>query len=166
VSDVAAATDAPSGPHLRGPDGAPLVVLFGDVTCVRCQQAYLALRDAPIRLRWRHFVLRARGPQPRSIATALEAAARQDAFWPLLDRAMADPARLEDPDLWRIAADLGLDVDRFRADRRDSATTAAISTDLFAALDLGATGTPAIVVNGHLDHGVPDAAWIAAVVGG
>lgn len=159
-----AATDAPSGPHLRGSDDAPLVVLFGDVTCVRCQQVYAALRDAPIRLRWRHFVLRARGPQPRSVATALEAAARQDAFWPLLDRAMADPARLEDPDLWRIAADLGLDVDRFRADRRDAATDAAISADLSAALSLGATGTPAILVDGQLDHGVPDAAWIAAVL--
>lgn len=159
-----AATDAPSGPHLRGPDDAPLVVLFGDVTCVRCQQAYLALRDAPLRLRWRHFVLRARGPQPRSVATALEAAARQDAFWPLLDRLMADPGRVDDPDLWRIAADLGLDVDRFRTDRRDEATDAAISGDLSAALGLGATGTPAILVDGQLDHGVPDAAWIAAVL--
>lgn len=164
MSGVHAATDAPSGPHLRGPADAPLVVLFGDVTCVRCQQAYLVLRDAPVRLRWRHFVLRARGPQPRSIATALEAAARQDAFWALLDRAMADPARLEDPDLWRIAADLGLDVERFREDRRDAATTAAIGADLSAAMDAGATGTPAIVVGGHLDHGVPDAAWIAAVL--
>lgn len=165
VSDATAATDAPSGPHLRGPDEAPLVVLFGDVTCVRCQQAYLALRDAPVRLRWRHFVLRARGPQPRSVATALESAARQDAFWPLLDRLMADPARLEDPDLWRIAAELGLDVDRFRADRRDETTDAAIAADLSAALGLGATGTPAILVDGRLDHGVPDAAWVAAVVG-
>ncbi|MFA4928922.1 MAG: DsbA family protein [Patulibacter sp.] len=153
-----------SGPHVRGPEGAPLVVLFGDVTCVRCQQAYLALGDAPLRLQWRHFVLRARGPQPRAIATALEAAARQDAFWPLLDRAMAQPARLEDPDLWRIAADLGLDVDRFRADRRDERTDAAIGADLSAALTLGATGTPALLVDGTIDHGVPDAAWIAALL--
>lgn len=165
VSDETAAADAPSGPHLRGPGDAPLVVLFGDVTCVRCQQAYLALRDAPIRLRWRHFVLRARGPQPRAIATALEAARRQGAFWPMLDRAMADPGRLEDPDLWRIATELGLDVDRFRAERRDETTDEAISADLAAALSLGATGTPAILADGRLDHGVPDAAWIAAVVG-
>lgn len=165
MSDSSAAADAPSGPHLRGPDDAPLVVLFGDVTCVRCQQAYLTLRDAPIRLRWRHFVLRARGPRPRAVATALEAAARQGAFWPLLDRAMADPGRLEDPDLWRIASELGLDVDRFRADRHDAATDAAIGADLTAALALGATGTPAILVGGRLDHGVPDAAWVAALLG-
>ncbi len=157
--------DAPSGPHVRGPAGAPTVVLFGDVTCVRCQQAYRTLRDAPIRLHWRHFVLRARGPQPRAVATALEAAARQDAFWPLLDRVMGDPGRLEDPDLWRIAAELGLDVDRFRADRRDEQTDAAITADLAAALRLGATGTPAILVDGQLDHGVPDAAWVAALLG-
>jgi protein-disulfide isomerase len=154
-----------SGPHVRGPAGAPLVVLFGDVTCVQCQQAYLVLRDAPVRLRWRHFVLRARGPQPRALATALEAAARQDAFWPMLDRAIDQPARLEDPDLWRIAADLGLDVDRFRADRRDARTEAAIQGDLSAGMGLGATGTPALVVDGAVDHGVPDAAWVAAVVG-
>ncbi len=161
ASDTAA---TPSEPHVRGPEGAPLVVLFGDVSCVRCQQAYLALRDAPIRLRWRHFVLRARGPQPRSIATALEAAARQDAFWPMLDRAMSQPARLEDPDLWTIAADLGLDVERFRSDRLDGRTDNAIQTDLADALALGATGTPALVVGDHVDHGVPDDAWIAALI--
>ncbi|MBF6620776.1 MAG: DsbA family protein [Patulibacter sp.] len=154
-----------SGPHVRGPGDARLVVLFGDVTCDRCQQAYRALAGAPIRLQWRHFVLRARGPRPRAVATALEAAARQDAFWPMLDRAMAQPGRLEDPDLWQIAADLDLDIDRFRADRRDERTAEAISGDLFAGMGLGATGTPALVVDGTVDHGVPDAAWVAAVVG-
>lgn len=164
MSSQHASADAASGPHVRGPEHAPTVVLFGDVSCPRCQQAYLALRDAPLRLRWRHFVLRARGPRPRALATALEAAARQDAFWPLLDRMVEQPGRTEDPDLWRHASELGLDVDRFRADQRDARTDAAIASDLDAAMAHGATGTPALLVGGRIDHGVPDAAWIAAVV--
>ncbi|MGE4427135.1 MAG: DsbA family protein [Solirubrobacteraceae bacterium] len=144
----------------------PLVVLYGDVTCPRCQEATRRLRSAPVTLVWRHLVLRARGPRPRALACALEAAARQAAFWPLLDRLLADPARTDDPDLWRIAGELGLDVGRLDADRRDDEATRRVGADLSEALGLGAVGTPAILAgDGPVDHGVPDDAWIAALIG-
>jgi protein-disulfide isomerase len=162
VPDVAPA--GTSGPHVRGPQDGPAVLLYGDATCPRCQQAVLRLREAPIRLTWRHLVLRARGPRPRAVAGALEAAARQDAFWPFLDRVVDEPGRTEDPDLWDHARALGLDVADFDRARRDDATAAALAADLAAGLDAGASGTPAIVVGGAVEHGVPDDAWIAALL--
>jgi protein-disulfide isomerase len=154
------------GPHVSGPADGPHVVLWGDATCPRCQQAVLRLRTAPVRLDWRHFVLRARGPRPRALACALEAAAAQGAFWAVLDALVAQPGRTEDPDLWALAEQLGLDVPRFEADRRDDATAARIAADLRDGLAAGASGTPAILVPGRpLDHGVPDHAWVAALTG-
>jgi protein-disulfide isomerase len=154
-----------TGPHVAGPADGPPVVLWGDATCPRCQQAVLRLRSAPVRLEWRHLVLRARGPRPRALACALEAAAAQDAFWPVLDALVARPGRTEDPDLWALAERLGLDVSRFEADRRGEAAAARIAADLADGLAAGASGTPAILVPGRpLDHGVPDDAWVAALL--
>lgn len=150
--------------HACGPLYGPPVVLYGDATCPRCQDATRFLRAAPVRLVWRHLVLRARGPRPRALAGALEAAARQDAFWPFLDRLLADPGRQDDPDLWALARELGLDVERFERDRRDEAATARIDADLADGLSAGASGTPAIVVAGGVDHGIPDEAWIQALL--
>jgi protein-disulfide isomerase len=47
-----------------------------------------------------------------------EAAARQDAFREMHDAPFADQGRLEDPHLWTR---LGLDVERFEADRHSDA---------------------------------------------
>jgi protein-disulfide isomerase len=150
---------------VAGPVGGPKVVLWGDATCPRCQQAVLRLRAAPVRLEWRHLVLRARGPRPRALACALEAAAAQGAFWPVLDALVAQPGRTEDPDLWALAQRLGLDVGRFDADRRGDAAAARIAADLRDGLAAGASGTPAILVPGRpLDHGVPDDGWVAALL--
>lgn len=162
----AAAGAGTPGRHVSGPADGPAVLLYGDATCPRCQQAVLRLRASPVRLTWRHLVLRARGPRPRALAAALEAAGRQDAFWPVLDAVVAEPGRTEDPDLWALIRRLGLDVERFDHDRRDAATAAAIAADLSAGLAAGAVGTPAIVVgDGPVEHGVPDAPWVAALLG-
>jgi protein-disulfide isomerase len=152
--------DPDPGRHVSGPGGAPAELLYGDASCPRCQQTVRRLRDAPVRLTWRHLVLRARGPRPRALACALEAAGRQDAFWPFLDALVADPGRTEDPDLWALATRLDLDVAAFDLARRDDATAAAVAADLSAGLSAGAVGTPAIVVDGRVDHGVPDDAWV------
>lgn len=94
----------------------------------------------------------------------MEAAGRQGAFWPFLDALVGKPARTEDPDLWALARRLGLDVTRFDVDRRDLWTADRIAADRADALSAGAMGTPAILVNGVIEHGVPDADWVAALL--
>ena len=59
-----------------------------------------------------------------------EAAARQDAFWEMHEERFADQGRLEDPRLWTRAERLGVDVERFEADRRSDAVRDRVRDDL------------------------------------
>ena len=128
--------------HVRG-DG-PLVVFYADLTCPRCAVEHQRLRDDPARPRvvFRHLALKARHPRALALAHAAEAAAAQGAFWQFADATFADQGRLEDPHLWDRARDLGLDVERFDADRRTEAAAARVQRDVRDALRAGATGTP------------------------
>jgi protein-disulfide isomerase len=128
--------------HVRG-DG-PLVVFYADLTCPRCAVEHQRLRDDPARPRvvFRHLALKARHPRALALAHAAEAAAAQGAFWQFADATFADQGRLEDPHLWDRARELGLDVERFDADRRTEAAAARVQRDVRDALRAGATGTP------------------------
>jgi protein-disulfide isomerase len=128
--------------HVRGEADAPLVVLYADFTCPRCVLVAHRLRDAPVRVAFRHFALRARHPRAVALARAGEAAGRQGAFWPMHDALYADPGRIDDPHLWARCAALGLDVERFEADRRDPDVAARVARDVQDALRAGATATP------------------------
>ena len=130
--------------HVRG-DG-PVVVFYADLTCPRCAVEHQRLRDDPARPRvvFRHLALRARHPRALALAHAAEAAAAQGAFWAFADATYADQGRLEDPHLWERARELGLDVERFDADRRSDAVAARVQRDVRDALRAGATGTPAL----------------------
>ena len=138
--------------HLRGPVDGPLVVFYGDFTCPRCAVEALRLRDAGARVAFRHFALKAKHERSVTLAHAVEAAARQDAFWAFHDALYADQGRLDDPHLWERCAALGLDIDRFQADRRDPLIAERVRRDVRDALRAGATSTPAIFVNGELIH--------------
>jgi protein-disulfide isomerase len=130
--------------HVRG-DGA-LVVFYADLTCPRCAVEHQRLREDPTRPRvvFRHLALKARHPRALALAHAAEAAAAQGAFWPFADATYADQGRLEDPHLWERAGRLGLDVERFDADRRSDAVAARVQRDVKDALRAGATGTPTL----------------------
>src|SRR4051794_38292448 len=86
--------------HVRGPTDGPLVVMYGDFACPRCVLAHDRLHGRPVRLVFRHLALKAKHPRAVALAHAAEAAARQDAFWPMHDALFADPGRVDDPHLW------------------------------------------------------------------
>ena len=155
-----------AGDHVRGPDGAPLVVLYADFTCPRCLVARERLRDRPVRVVFRHFALKAKHPRALPLALASEAAARQGAFWPFHDALYDDPGRIDDPHLWARATALGLDLDRFEADRRSDETAARVATDVRGALRAGIAVTPTLVTPGGALHaGAPDEEVLAAILG-
>ena len=70
---------------------------------------------------FRHFPVRSSHPRAWPAACAAEAAGLQGRFWEMHDLLFADQARLEDPHLWERARALGLDLERFDADRRSDA---------------------------------------------
>jgi protein-disulfide isomerase len=136
--------------HVRGPDGAPLVLFYGDFACPKCAVAHERLRAAPVRVAFRHLALRARHPRAIALAQATEAAAAQGAFWELVDGLYADQGRLEDPHLWARVEALGLDLDRFEQDRRSEPVAERVRRDVTDALRAGATGTPTVWVAADL----------------
>jgi protein-disulfide isomerase len=130
--------------HVRG--DCALVVFYADLTCPRCAVEHQRLKEDPTRPRvvFRHLALKARHPRALALAHAAEAAAAQGAFWAFADATYADQGRLEDPHLWERVGRLGLDVERFDADRRSDAVAARVQRDVKDALRAGATGTPTL----------------------
>lgn len=133
------------GDHVRGPAEAELLVVYADFECAFCAavEARLRARD-DVRVCFRHFPVRAKHPRAWAAAAAAEAAAAQEAFWPMHDKLFDDQGRLEDPHLWARAEALGLDVARFDADRRGPAVVERIAADFRSGLRAGVAATPAL----------------------
>jgi protein-disulfide isomerase len=162
-------TSAPVPPlraddHVRGPDGAPLLIVYADFTCPRCALTSARLAGAPLRVCFRHFALDSRHRRARPTAIASEAAARQGAFWAFHDALYADQGRLDDPHIWASCEALGLDLERFEADRRDPAAGERVARDVREAMRAGAATTPTLVLpGGALHQGAPEVALVAAI---
>ena len=153
--------DLTSQDHVRGPDTAPLVVFYGDFACPYCALAHERLKEAPVRVAFRHFALKAKHPRAPILAAAVEAAALQGRFWEFHDALFADQGRIEDPHLWARAEQLGLDVERFDTDRRSEDVAARVKADLRGAMRAGVATSPTLIADGVLHPGPPDAALVA-----
>jgi protein-disulfide isomerase len=146
--------------HVRGPEHAPLVIVYAEFSCPHCAVAHARLRDAPLRVAFRHFALRSKSPRSVSLACAAEAAGLQGRFWELHDALFADQGRLDDPHLWERAQRLGLDLERFEADRRSERVAQRVAGDVRDALRAGITTTPTLSFGGELHAGPPDTALL------
>jgi protein-disulfide isomerase len=135
--------------HVRGPDGAPLVIVYGDYECPFCAAAEVQLREREVRVVFRHFPIRGSHPRAHAAAHAAEAAAEQGAFWEMHDALFADQGRLEDPHLWDRAQRLGLDVERFDADRRSERVAERVKEQFHGGVRAGVATTPTIFVAGE-----------------
>lgn len=62
----------------------------------------------------------------------------------MVDSLYEDRGRVDDPHLWERAQALGLDLDRFEADRRSEGVKARVRRDFESGIRGGVTTTPAI----------------------
>jgi Na+:H+ antiporter, NhaA family len=150
--------------HVRGERGAPLeLVMFGDFQCPFCLGAQSVLRRVRERLGerlifgFRHLPIPERHPLAPLAAEASEAAAAQGRFWDYHDTLFAAQPRLSPETIVEVAADLGLDVERIRAELDAGTHRDRIARDLASAEASGATGTPTFFVNGKRLFGAYDA---------
>ena len=60
----------------------------------------------------------------------------------MVDSLYADRGHVDDPHLWQRAERLGLDLERFEADRRSDAVAARVRRDFESGIRAGVTGTP------------------------
>jgi len=145
MNDLTSAAIPPVGleDHVAG-DGEEGAVVYADLGCPHCAAAWGRLREGPGRLVFRHFPVTSKHPRSPALHAAAEAAGLQGRFFEMVDSLYADRGRVDDPHLWRRAEDLGLDLDRFQADRRSEAVEARIRQDFRSGIRAGVTGTPAV----------------------
>jgi protein-disulfide isomerase len=135
--------------HVRGPDSAPLTIVYGDYECPFCAQLEVRLRALTLRVAFRHFPVRASHPRALAGAHAAEAAAAQGAFWPMHDSLFDDQGRLEDPHLWARAEALGLDLERFDHDRRSNRIADRVKEQFRGGVRAGVVTTPTLFRDGR-----------------
>lgn len=147
--------------HVRGVADAPLAIEYGDFECPYC--AALSRRLTTLRLHhaFRYFPVSSSHPRAWPAACAAEAAGLQGRFWEMHDLLFADQGRLEDPHLWARARTIGLDLDRFDADRRSEAVLARVRRDFRSGVRAGVVTTPTVFADGRMHAGRFDPAVLA-----
>ncbi len=154
---LAAPVDADD--HVVGPPDAPVtLVVYGDYECpytlllMPVVTGLLSHFGDRMRFVFRHFPLD-KHPHAALAAEAAESAAAQGRFWDMHDALFAAQDALEPDDLVRYAADLGLDVARFRADLEAHSHRPRVERDLESGRRSGVGGTPTEFLNGALYAG-------------
>jgi protein-disulfide isomerase len=144
VNDLTSSAIPPLGAddHVRG-EGEGIVV-YADLGCPHCAAAWQEIVVRPARLAFRHFPVASKHPRSPALHAAAEAAGKQGAFFAMVDSLYDDRGHVDDPHLWERVERLGLDLDRFEADRRSDAVASRVRRDFESGIRGGVTNTPAI----------------------
>ena len=149
--------------HVRGPAGAAVTVLeYGDYECPFCRGAardvHHLLDSHPGRIRFvfRNFPIPQLHPHAGQAAEAAEAAAAQGRFWEMYETLLTPSSRLDLGSLLDYAADLDLDLGRFRTEVTGNAYAARIERDVAEGVRNGVNATPKFYVDGvRIDGKLP-----------
>ncbi len=143
------------GLAVRGAPMAPiLIVEFSDFECPYCGAAAPMLErtlrefDGRVKLVFKHYPLD-QHPRAMPAARAAVAAGKQGKFWEFHDLLFAHQDSLEDEDFERYAVQLGLDLERFKADLASPDTQARIDADKAEGRRVHVEGTPTMYINGR-----------------
>ena len=141
--------------HVRGSPVGRLIIEYGDYECPYSRQAFHAIElverqlGGKIRFAFRHFPLTGIHPHALAAAAAAEAAALQGRFWEMHELLFHRQKALEDGDLRRYAAQVGLDMAAFDRDRPSTAVLESIQRDIDSGLASGQVlGTPTLFIDG------------------
>ncbi|HEV2704915.1 MAG TPA: thioredoxin domain-containing protein [Pyrinomonadaceae bacterium] len=148
-----------SGSPSRGSLEAPIVIVeFTDYQCPFCAKAQETVRQLlelyPGKIR--HVVKNLPlgfHDHATSAAVAALAAGRQGKFWEFRQLLFENQQAMSESDLTRYARQLGLDMQRFEADRKDPALGELVARDVKEAAAAGANGTPTFFINGQRIEG-------------
>jgi len=147
-----------------GPANAPVrMVVFNDFQCSGCRQLAQTVHglarkfEGSLHIVFKHFPLdsvcnalvkRELHPKACEAAQAAEAAHAQGKFW-AFHEAVFMPQSKEKRTLKDLIQDLGLDADRFEAERKGDTTLAKVQADIDLGIKLGIDGTPSVFINGR-----------------
>ena len=130
------------------------VVEFSDFQCPFCARVMPTLTQIEkeygdrVEIVFKHLPLRNHPKAPAAHAAA-EAAHRQGKFWEMHDLIFENQREMAPEKYEEYAAQIGLDVERFKKDAASSDVKKRVDGDAAEAAILGITGTPAFLVNGR-----------------
>jgi len=143
----------PVGPEDHSRGEGPRLIVYADLGCPHCASAWGEISRRPATVVFRHFPVASKHPRSPALHAATEAAGLQGRFFELVDSLYADRGHVDDPHLWQRAEGLGLDLERFEADRRSDSVAAHVRRDFESGIRAGVTGTPAIFSSpSDVDH--------------
>ena len=144
TNDLTSAAVPPPEPddHRRG-EGTTLIV-YADLGCPHCAAAWAEIASRPATVVFRHFPVTSKHPRTPALHAAAEAAGLQGAFFAMVDSLYEDRGHVDDPHLWERVEALGLDLERFEADRRSATVAARVRRDFESGIRAGVTSTPAL----------------------
>lgn len=157
---VPTSSPSPKASATLPPDAVVTLEEFGDYQCPACGALHPTLKELKqefgpnLNFVFRNLPLTQIHKNALVAAQAAEAARVQDHFWPMHD------FLYENQELWqddvnpktiflKEAADLGLNVWRFRRDMDAKQVQMRIEADADAAAQLGVVGTPTILIDGR-----------------
>jgi protein-disulfide isomerase len=150
--------------HVRGSAGGRFILEYGDYECPYSLKALREIerveRRLPEKIRFvfRHFPLTEIHPHALSASAAAEAASLQDRFWDMHELLFQRQGALEDDDLQRYAAELGLDIAQFDQARNSGSVSERIRRDIESGSATGEVrGTPTLFIDGKVHRGGYDA---------
>ncbi|WP_230469803.1 DsbA family protein [Lujinxingia vulgaris] len=157
-----------------GPANAPVTIVeFTSMQCPFCGRAAGTLKELAdkypedVRLVFKNFPLSFQA-QAKDAARVVMAAERQDKFWEMKEKMFGDLQAYRSGDIKdlgaKYAAELGMDVEKFKADYDDPAIVATIDEDQKLGESLGVRGTPHFFVNGEVVNGAQPLARFEEIV--
>jgi protein-disulfide isomerase len=153
----------PERDHIFGSANGSIKLLeYGDYECPFCGDAHVIVEEIKRRLgddllfAFRNFPLTNIHPYAEHAAEAAEAASAQGEFWGMHDRLFENQGALEDQDIARYAAALGLDATRLIREVVSSAYAPRIREDFKSGVRAGVNGTPTFFINGERYDGAFD----------
>lgn len=159
-----------SEPHKGAADAPLTLVIFSDFECSFCARVQPVLQELEqsygprLRMVWKNLPLDFHSHAQLAAEAALEAFAqgKDEKFWAMHDKLMANQKALGRKELEGHARQLGLDIKKFRAALDRHTHAQAVAADAALAERLGARGTPVFFLNGRpLQGALPVAAFKA-----
>ncbi len=158
----------PDSPVIGNPDGDVVVVEFFDYRCPYCIRVAQSLRevveeDGNIRMVLKEFPIL--GPDSVVAARMALAAEKQGKYEDLHFALMSVSGKLTEDGAFKIAEQVGLDMDQLRSDMEDPAIEEMLQRNFALAQALQINGTPAFVIGDEVVRGAVDMRTLRQIVG-
>jgi protein-disulfide isomerase len=130
------------------------VIIFSDFQCPFCSRVEPTLKQmekeyaGKVRFTWKNYPLPFHN-NAMPAAQAAMAAGAQGKFWEMHDKLFANQQALDRPNLEKYAQELGLDMNKFKADLDSGKYKDVIEAETKEGSAVGVQGTPAVFINGR-----------------